>query len=170
METYTLDYFSVSTVLTAAAIFLGISAVGTVGFFVLGPKEKLTWLTLIVLMAVGGIMGWGVTKQITEDQHNEARLDLLIEQTEEVYGLELDREQAEALNPPFTEPAEDYAEFGTAVIPYMDGEIPALLVWNEGVLFYGIRDSQYKLPTLEEQANMPPAEEQPSEIIEGEEG
>lgn len=136
--------------LTGIGILVGCTAIGTLGFFVLGRRDWLTWILLLVSIAVGGLIGWGVGNDIIEAKNNDARLDFFTEQVEEVYGIKLDRETAEKLNPPFSTPISGYQEFGRAEVPFLGQTMPVILVYNEGVLFLGVDGSNNSLPTLED--------------------
>jgi hypothetical protein len=163
MEPYALDLFSgenLPAFIWGVGIFVAISAVGTLGFFVLGRRDFLTWLNLIVCVAVGGLIGWGVAKDTVAANTNDARIANLIEQTSDIYGVELTEEQAEDLRPPVGQPLSSYEEFGSTTIEFMDGVIPVVLVWGEGNLFYAVQDTPNSLPTLEQMAEQ---EEQPTE-------
>lgn len=161
MEPYNYDLFSgenIASIAIGIGIFLACGIVGTLGFFVLGRRDWLTWTLLFVCLGTGGIIGWGVSKDAIEARNDDARLDSLIEQASDIYGIELDRETAAKLNPPFNTPATEYEEYGRVSIPFMDGSMPVVLVWNEGVLFFGVDGSGSSLPTLEDLANQPPVE------------
>lgn len=169
MEPFNYDLFApenISAFIAGIGILLFSIGVGCIGFVTLGRKEFLSWLLLLVSLAAGGLIAWGVGKDIVEAKNNEARLDQFIAQVNDIYGIELDTETAAALNPPFSTPTAEYEEFGRTSIPFMDSTIPAVLVWNEGVLFLGVDGSNNSLPTLEDLAEQDievPAEETPGE-------
>jgi hypothetical protein len=160
MEPYSFDFFSganVSGVIWGVGIILAGIVIGSLPFFKLGLKDVLAWTTFTVFLLAGGLVGWGVGRDIIADNENEARLDNLVTQTNELYGVTLDKNQAAALNPPLSRPIAGYEEFGRTSVDFMDSSIPVILVWNEGKLFYAVEGTSNSLPTKEQMAEQTPA-------------
>ena len=156
MEPYSYDLFAsanVPALIWGGVIFLAAAAIGGLTLIPLGRRDFLAWLTFVLCIAVGGLIGWGVGRDIIASNTNEARLANLIEQTEDIYGIKLTDEQAEDLAPPLGKPLGGYEEFGRTTVDFMGSQgVPIVLVWNEGVLFYAVEGTDSSLPTKEQMA------------------
>ncbi len=173
MEPYAYDLFSSANTpafIWGGAIILTGIVLGILPFFPLGKRDFLAWTSFIVCVAVGGLIGWGVGRDIIASNNNEARIANLIEQAEDVYDVTLTEEQAAEFEPPLGTPLASYEEFGKGEVEFMGSAVPVILVWNEGVMFFAVEGTDSSLPTKEqmeqqqEQAEQAPADsEAPTE-------
>lgn len=153
MAPYTYDLFAsenIPALILGVAITIGGLAIGLLPLFALGKQDFLAWVALIACAGTGGLVGWGIASDIVTANNNEALLANLIEQTDEVYGIALTEQQAQDLQPPLGTPSLAYEEFGRTNFDFMDSEVPVILVWNEGVLFYAVEGTDSSFPTKEQ--------------------
>ena len=165
MEPYSYDLFAsenLPALIWGALIFLAASAIGGLALIPLGRRDFLAWLTFVLCVAVGGLIGWGIGRDIIANNSNADRLSNLIEQTDDLYGVQLTEEQAEDLAPPLGTPVSSYKEFGRTTVEFMGSQVPVALVWNEGVLFYAVEGTGSSLPTKEQMTQQ--TEQQSAEV------